>query len=68
VQLDTVEQGPHAAEPVTRHLLGALALMAGTIVGFLLGRSVGIFGFKVTFSSGLAPVRAARPTLSTRRN
>jgi hypothetical protein len=42
---------------VTRHLLitlGALALMAGTIVGFLLARSVGIFGFKLTFSSELA--------------
>jgi hypothetical protein len=41
----------------TRHVLvtlGALALMAGTIVGFLLARSVGIFGFKLTFSSGLA--------------
>ena len=42
---------------LTRQLLitlGALALMAGTIVGFLLARSVGIFGFKLTFSSGLA--------------
>jgi hypothetical protein len=42
---------------VTRHLLvvlGSAALMAGTIVGFLLARSVGIFGFKLTFSSGLA--------------
>jgi hypothetical protein len=42
---------------VTRHLLivvGAAALMAGTIVGFLLARSVGIFGFRLTFSSGLA--------------
>jgi len=42
---------------VTRHLLVVLAsaaLMAGTIVGFLLARSVGIFGFKLTFSSGLA--------------
>jgi hypothetical protein len=42
---------------VTRRLLvvlGALALMAGTIVGFLLARSVGIFGFELTFSSGLA--------------
>jgi hypothetical protein len=41
----------------TRHLLvvpAAAALMAGTIVGFLLARSVGIFGFKLTFSSGLA--------------
>jgi len=28
--------------------------MAGTIVGFLLARTVGIFGFKLTFSSGLA--------------
>jgi hypothetical protein len=40
---------------VTRQLLvtlGALALMAGTIVGFLLARSVGIFGFTLTFSSG----------------
>jgi hypothetical protein len=42
---------------VTRHLLvvlGAAALMAGTIAGFLLARSVGIFGFHLTFSSGLA--------------
>jgi hypothetical protein len=42
---------------VTRRLLvvlGAAALMAGTIVGFLLARSVGIFGFRLTFSSGLA--------------
>ena len=42
---------------VTRRLLvvlGATTLMAGTIVGFLLARSVGIFGFRLTFSSGLA--------------
>jgi hypothetical protein len=42
---------------ITRRLLvvlGAAALMAGTIVGFLLARSVGIFGFRLTFSSGLA--------------
>jgi hypothetical protein len=42
---------------VTRHLLvvlGAAALMAGTIVGFTLARTVGIFGFHLTFSSGLA--------------
>ena len=42
---------------ITRHLLvvlGAAALMAGTIVGFVLARSVGIFGFHLTFSSGLA--------------
>jgi hypothetical protein len=42
---------------VTRHVLVVLAsllLMAGTIVGFLLARSVGIFGFKLTFTSGLA--------------
>jgi hypothetical protein len=41
----------------TRHLLviaGAAALMAGTMVGFVLARSVGIFGFHLTFSSGLA--------------
>jgi hypothetical protein len=41
----------------TRHLLvvaAAWLLMAGTIVGFLLARSVGIFGFKLTFTSGLA--------------
>jgi hypothetical protein len=35
-------------------VLGAMALMAGTIAGFLLARSVGIFGFKLTFSSGEA--------------
>jgi hypothetical protein len=28
--------------------------MAGTIVGFILARTVGIFGFKLTFSTGLA--------------
>jgi hypothetical protein len=42
---------------VTRHLLAVVAsllLMAGTIVGFLLARTVGIFGFKLTFTSGLA--------------
>lgn len=41
----------------TRHVLVVLAsmlLMAGTIVGFLLVRSVGLFGFKLTFTSGLA--------------
>jgi hypothetical protein len=32
----------------------AALLMAGTIAGFLLARTVGIFGFKLTFSSGLA--------------
>jgi hypothetical protein len=40
-----------------RHVLvvvASLLLMAGTIVGFLLARSVGIFGFKLTFTSGLA--------------
>ena len=42
---------------ITRQLLvvlGAAALMAGTIVGFVLARTVGIFGFHLTFSSGLA--------------
>lgn len=42
---------------VTRHLLvvvGSALLMAGTILGFILARSVGIFGFRLTFSSGLA--------------
>lgn len=42
---------------VTRHVLvvaGSLALMAGTIVGFILVRTVGLFGFKLTFTSGLA--------------
>ena len=40
---------------VTRHLLvvrASAALMAGIIVGFLLARSVGIFGFKLTFLPG----------------
>ena len=39
---------------VTRHVLvvlGSAALMAGTIVGFLLARIVGIFGFRLTFFS-----------------
>jgi len=35
-------------------VLGAAALMAGTMVGFVLARTVGIFGFHLTFSSGLA--------------
>jgi hypothetical protein len=42
---------------VTRHILvvvGSALLMAGTIVGFILARTVGIFGFHLTFSSGLA--------------
>ncbi len=46
-----------AALLVTRHLLAIAAswlLMAGTIVGFILARTVGIFGFKLTFSTGLA--------------
>jgi hypothetical protein len=41
----------------TRHVLvvaAAWLLMAGTIVGFLLARSVGIFGWKLTFTSGIA--------------
>ncbi len=44
---------------VTRHLLivaGSTLLMAGTIVGFILARTVGIFGFKLPFSTGLAYV------------
>jgi len=46
-----------AALLASRHrlvVLGAAALMAGTIIGFLLVRTVGIFGFRLTFSSGLA--------------
>jgi hypothetical protein len=42
---------------VTRHLLvvlGAAALMAGTMVGFLLARTVGIFGFRLTFTTAEA--------------
>jgi hypothetical protein len=42
---------------LTRRLivvLGCILLMAGTIVGFLLARSVGIFGFKLPFISGEA--------------
>jgi len=35
-------------------VLGAAALMASTIAGFILARTVGIFGFHLTFSSGLA--------------
>jgi hypothetical protein len=35
-------------------VLGSLLLMAGTIVGFVLARTAGIFGFHLTFSSGLA--------------
>ncbi|HET9897841.1 MAG TPA: hypothetical protein VFQ44_23165 [Streptosporangiaceae bacterium] len=39
---------------VTRHLLivaGSALLMAGTIAGFILARTVGIFGFKLPFST-----------------
>ena len=32
-------------------VLGAALLMAGTMVGFVLARTVGIFGFQLTFSS-----------------
>jgi len=42
---------------VTRHVLvvlGAAVLMAGTTVGFPLARTVGIFGFRLTFSSAEA--------------
>jgi hypothetical protein len=41
----------------TRHILAVaagLALCLGTIGGFIMARTVGIFGFKLTFSSGLA--------------
>jgi hypothetical protein len=41
----------------TRRLLvvaGSAALMAGTMIGFVLARTVGIFGFRLMFSSGLA--------------
>ena len=34
--------------------VGSAALMAGTIIGFVLARTSGIFGFHLTFSSGLA--------------
>jgi hypothetical protein len=42
---------------VTRHLLAVvagLALVAGTIIGFILVRTTGLFGFHLTFSSGEA--------------
>jgi hypothetical protein len=42
---------------VVRHAVvaaGGAALMAGTIVGFILARTRGIFGFKLGFSSSLA--------------
>jgi hypothetical protein len=42
---------------VTRHLLvvlASLALMAGTIVGFVLADTVGIFGFKIPVTTSLA--------------
>jgi hypothetical protein len=41
----------------TRHLLvvaAGAALAAGTILGFILVRTVGLFGFKLGFTSGLA--------------
>jgi hypothetical protein len=46
-----------AALLITRHVLVALAsvaLMAGTIVGFILVRTVGIFNFKLPYSTTLA--------------
>jgi hypothetical protein len=42
---------------VTRKLImvaAAFLLMGGTIIGFILVRTVGLFGFKLTFTSGLA--------------
>jgi hypothetical protein len=42
---------------VTRHAVVAaagVALMAGTIVGFILVRTVGLFGFKLPYSTTLA--------------
>jgi hypothetical protein len=35
-------------------VLGSALLMIGTIAGFILARTSGIFGFHLTFSSGLA--------------
>jgi xanthine/uracil permease len=46
-----------AALLITRHVLVALAavaLMAGTIVGFVLARTTGIFNFKLPYSTTLA--------------
>jgi hypothetical protein len=46
-----------AALLITRHILvaaAAVALMAGTIVGFVLARTVGIFDFKLPYSTTLA--------------
>lgn len=46
-----------AALLVTRHILvviGSALLMAGTVAGFLLARTVGLLGFHLPFSSGLA--------------
>jgi hypothetical protein len=46
-----------AALLITRHILVALAavaLMAGTIIGFILARTVGIFNFKLPYSTTLA--------------
>jgi hypothetical protein len=42
---------------VTRRLIvvaAAFLLLGGTIIGFILVRTVGLFGFKLTFTSGLA--------------
>jgi len=42
---------------ITRHLIvvaASLLLMAGTIVGFILADTVGIFGFKLPHVTGLA--------------
>ena|SRR5277367_5325215 len=66
MQVDTVETAPVGADADRRTsrglyvptiaiaILAAAALMAGTMVGFILARTVGIFGFHLTFSSGLA--------------
>lgn len=46
-----------AALLITRHILVALAsavLLAGTIIGFILVRTVGLFGFKLPYSTTLA--------------
>ena len=34
--------------------VAGILLMGGTVVGFILSRTVGIFGFTLTFTSGLA--------------
>jgi hypothetical protein len=46
-------------------VLGAFGLMAGTIVGFILVRTLGLFGFTLTFTSGWALLTLVAESVAT---